>query len=452
MIRFLSGLSVFILLLPPAFTPGVFAQEDEIRTHLLKGECPEAAKKYNLWMFKRSDSYRRLKPDPQLRSLLKQNSYSDSQIESPLLEPRDLAHLQYLVFMRRIVTAATEGEKSKDRILHKLFALVTTEMAPLSTTNSYEWPDDMLIRGYGSCDQMSWVLCALAEQASIPSAVVFLRDPVSGVSPHTIAAFFINSRWQILDPFAALNFGGTKGVGLMQLIAAPTRFTSILPKTGTCLLTAENLSGASILVYGEPRGMLPRWSLFEQNIKPEKIGLHTWFNPFARITFARKCLALALGVELSDLNKRLTAMPHKPEILPYGEPMRVYRALTSPPPTDTKNVSRSQGIFRGARILHLTGKHSESIAAINRAMKDSKTDGNKEIIADSHRYRALSLAGAKKWLEAAEGFRAADTGFWKSTSRWNRVKCLRKLGKKAEAAAEAELVPEPRKAGINQKP
>jgi len=140
------------------------------------------------------------------------------------------------VALAAIGEARADAEKAT-----RLFALITREMVPYVPENSFAWPDDLLIRGYGSCDQMAWALCSLAEQVGLHSAIVFLRRPDVEASHHTIAALRLDGRWRPCDPFQALDFGGPDAApDLLAALEEPAALRRALPGTpGEVLLKPE---------------------------------------------------------------------------------------------------------------------------------------------------------------------------------------------------------------------
>jgi len=48
------------------------------------------------------------------------------------------------------------------------------------------WPYTIWQSKKGKCDQQSWVLCELAYQLGYETQIVYLRDPNTLISPHTI--------------------------------------------------------------------------------------------------------------------------------------------------------------------------------------------------------------------------------------------------------------------------
>ncbi len=89
------------------------------------------------------------------------------------------------------------------------------------------WPYRIWERGYGVCDRQAWVLCELATQLGYETQIVYLRDPKTGVSPHTVCEIR-KGRDQVwlADPYLDALLSG---VSAESLAADPARLQSIWP-------------------------------------------------------------------------------------------------------------------------------------------------------------------------------------------------------------------------------
>jgi hypothetical protein len=69
------------------------------------------------------------------------------------------------------------------------------------------WPYWIWQRGFGVCDRQAWVLCELAYQQGWETQIVYLRDPQTKVSPHTICELRRSGTevW-FADPYADVLF------------------------------------------------------------------------------------------------------------------------------------------------------------------------------------------------------------------------------------------------------
>ena len=90
-----------------------------------------------------------------------------------------------LFFKKKVEEACKVGRHrlySVERLASKLFE----QLNPGADGAALPWPQAVWNSGKGLCDRMSWTLCELAYQAGNETAVVYLIDPATGQSPHTI--------------------------------------------------------------------------------------------------------------------------------------------------------------------------------------------------------------------------------------------------------------------------
>lgn len=443
---------------PPPLLGNVYEQ-------VIRGDAEAAVRAYNAWCLPWWERRRRAPPEllaPEAREFLRQAlGYNPAEIASPLLEPRDTAYLQRTIFLRQVALAVVGDTQSEGEKADRLFRFVTLEILPYADRQQFAWPTAVLRRGYGSCDQASWVLCWLAEQVGLKGMVLFLREPRTGTSPHTIAALKIEGQWRPYDPFAALDYkgGADRAPGLLRALAEPSRLAAAIPRgPGQCLLVPENLLWADFLVPAHPRGMLPRWNQFISRAGRRRLGLWLYHDPFGRIREFRRELAKALGGSATALEstvKRLSTIlveknGGKPlsviNVSIHGDPLNLYRKYSSPKWIKQQN-SLPWGRFRRARELHLTGKHVEALAALELIPGDA-------IPAEAHGarayYRALTLLAAgnpaRAVVELVKLRKSFPESIWAAATRWPQAICLIKLGQEKEAAAQLGQVPEPRRA------
>ncbi len=128
--------------------------------------------------------YRRFSPDPQPYDTFRE----------ALLQ--HFPGFAYASITQRVVGS----EHDPEAIIHKLTAFVHENVfahrayAPID-----EVPVDVLRRGIGWCDQMSYLLVELLDGRDIPALVLLLRNE-QGVSPHTVVNVHLKGAWRMVDP------------------------------------------------------------------------------------------------------------------------------------------------------------------------------------------------------------------------------------------------------------
>ena len=88
------------------------------------------------------------------------------------------------LFFQQQARTITSGEPGD---VEKLFAAVVDRVEPKEHKSPQPpWPREIWRRGWGACDRQAWVLCELAYQCGWETQIVYLVDPKTGVSPHTV--------------------------------------------------------------------------------------------------------------------------------------------------------------------------------------------------------------------------------------------------------------------------
>lgn len=91
---------------------------------------------------------------------------------------------QHALFFQNLMRRITEGNPEN---VQAMFAAVRKKIS--ADEKDYlapPWPYVIWQSGFGICDRQAWVLCEIAYQAGWETQIVYLRDPVTKVSPHTI--------------------------------------------------------------------------------------------------------------------------------------------------------------------------------------------------------------------------------------------------------------------------
>ncbi len=448
-VLFMVGAAGLILAGEQGETPAL----PRLAAYLAAGQYESVCSAYNIWTMREGIVLPLAHFPSEARDFCLSRGFQADEVYSLFLEPKDVAYLQRISLLKRIARSAAGAAGSPHEIARRLFAFVTREIAPRVLPDSYERPEDILVRGYGSCDQACWALVALAEQMGLPGMVIFLRDPKSGSSPHTIASLQVEEKWLLFDPFAGRRFHDNRDrdLDLAAALREPRLWQQQLAEKDCALFIPEYMPWASFLVYTEARGCLPRWSVFAQALGISHLRL--WFNPVARQEYFRHYMASVFAVDGKEPDAALRAWAQKsfPDLPAppgidcriYGEPFQVERRYADRDWLAVQQNSRSQGPFRSARLLHLAGLWNEAL----RIFEDA-TPKNASEAEDLIRYRALTLEAIGRYEDAIACQEELEKGggFWSGVSAWHIYQCLQAAGRKLEAAQMAERIREPRRA------
>jgi tetratricopeptide (TPR) repeat protein len=95
---------------------------------------------------------------------------------------------------------ATTPLQSLERLNNWVYRNIDDNVIAASPTADFGAnPYDIMLRGYGACDRMAWVYCALARQLGYHSYIVYLRPAGGGASRHTLATTWTGTQWILAD-------------------------------------------------------------------------------------------------------------------------------------------------------------------------------------------------------------------------------------------------------------
>ncbi len=364
------------------------------------------------------------------------------------LEPRDLAHLRRADFLARVAAGAVAGAETPAERANRLFAFIIREVAPYIPADSFARPEDILIRGYGSCDQGAWALCALAGQLGFEAQLIYLRRPGATESHHTLAALKVAGAWRLYDTFAALDFSRRLGrpADLPAFYYAPAELAARLP-AGYDLFAPADLPLASFLVLAEPRADLPRWQCFAQLTADWPGRPVVWLDP--TVGAQRLAADFARAREGGAAGAAAEKIP-APQIGIYDFPRQLAGFYDRPDWYARLQETRAYGPWREARRAHLAGRSAEALAGLSPPM-----GAGDQVEADRLWYLALAAAAAPAAPESVPAVLAElrarfPSSPWVRHSWWLEGRWLSAQGRQAEARAALAQVPLPRQVAVEE--
>ncbi|MBS3763324.1 MAG: hypothetical protein KGZ25_08490 [Planctomycetes bacterium] len=112
---------------------------------------------------------------------------------------RDFHRWRSAVVFKMIAEKITRGEKDD---IEALFEATADRLESRQNKDKRPlWPLRIWQGRTGLCDRQAWVFCELAYQKGWETQIVYLRDPESGVSHHTIAEVRKDHRVYTVDPY-----------------------------------------------------------------------------------------------------------------------------------------------------------------------------------------------------------------------------------------------------------
>ena len=120
-------------------------------------------------------------------------------------------------------------------------------------------PDTILLRGYGVCDRGAWLFCTLLENLRIPAWLVYLREPATGISHHTVAAAEIDGKLYLFDTYCGLPVANAAGkVATFQgVLADPASIDSATFGGKPQLVKSAEVANCALLLAPEPESVHP---------------------------------------------------------------------------------------------------------------------------------------------------------------------------------------------------
>ena len=117
----------------------------------------------------------------------------------------DFQYWRHAIFFKRLARSITDNAKVKnsDDVISKLFSAVHERIKPVDPPKgSILWPYTIWHLKKGLCDRQAWVLCELAYQLGYETQIVYLRNPKTLVSPHTICELRKGDKVWLADPYS----------------------------------------------------------------------------------------------------------------------------------------------------------------------------------------------------------------------------------------------------------
>jgi hypothetical protein len=124
--------------------------------------------------------------DPRYAPFFQRNGLDKSFLEGPF-NSYDFGRWHYAHCLKQLSGRLTGGNPDNiEALYHAVVARV--ESKDDDKDAGFPWPWRIWERGYGLCDRQAWVLCAMAYQCGWETQIIYLIDPRSGQSPHTICS------------------------------------------------------------------------------------------------------------------------------------------------------------------------------------------------------------------------------------------------------------------------
>lgn len=417
-------------------------------------------------------------PPAQLAQLAR-TGYSAVEAVSPLLEPADVVYLGRMRLLRDIAAAQRGApDLTPQQTAERLLRFVAREMSPAAGAgDDYDLPEQMLARGRGSCDQQCWVLASLLRQSGFDCVLVFLRRPGAAVSHHTILLARYNPnrqplatpqeppgadatpapnssgaadlyKWLGLDPFAGLLLRDREGkpTDMLHALAHPETLTPYPTEGSTApLFAAEQLAVSQFLVYTEPRGILPRWSVYETTSGENSYRIRFYDNIVALAESFQAELKTSLQ-QKNGQNKLSTDKIEAASTGLYGEPERIEQNLCNALKYKEIISKRLPPALFSARLKHLSGSPEKCLEMLSESIPQTATADSTAKVEIAY-FSALSLQQLGKYRDAETILTewSETAGPYQVGAIWNLFLCKIAQKSLSQAADLVTKMPESRR-------
>jgi len=109
---------------------------------------------------------------------------------------------QHAWFFKQLANKLTRIDNSESDEIEALFTAVTQHIKGRQEPDTQvPWPYQIWQCGFGVCDRQAWVLCELAYQRGWETQIIYLVDPETKVSPHTVCELRQADRVWFADPY-----------------------------------------------------------------------------------------------------------------------------------------------------------------------------------------------------------------------------------------------------------
>ena len=243
--------------------------------------------------------------DPEYIELCASNGLSPQFLTKPF-NPLDFQYWHHAVFFKQLAEEIVEGE---GEVIPALFAAVTNKLEPVDPpVENILWPYRIWQLCKGACDRQAWVLCELSYQCGYDTQIVYLRNPKTLRSPHTICELRKNNEVWLADPFSRILLSDTSIEDIMKdpklrqatwpdrpdwqlAITAPHFFTPSYPqdycnRNQLLFRTLQARLSNGCPRFGEiPNQRLYSYKKYLDTPQNSKIEIGLWHYPFRLLAF-----------------------------------------------------------------------------------------------------------------------------------------------------------------------
>jgi len=302
------------------------------------------------------------------------------------------------VFLPVVARRAATDAVTPDEVAARLEQFVYVSVRSLSDMpETGDVPQDILLRGYGYCDQSVFAFIHLLQEKDVSGAMTYLFD-ANGVSPHTVAEVLLGGKWRVFDTL--FDFVPRRPDGALATVREVAADPALL--TG---------SRASADWYRHARVQILRG--------PERRKRGMPILTYLRQAGIRRLVALTPAWVMDALQD-------------------LYLRLPPPRPSDHRFAQDSPEyrLFFRARNYHVFRRGTAAESAYAALLRDYPlSEHADDVLYELGRLRLLELGDAKGGLASLETLLATHPGTpWADDARYFAARARERLGDCAGAA------------------
>ncbi len=352
----------------------------------------------------------------------------------------DLKYLRNILILKKLSDSICSGaENDLDKVIllmNWIFYHVYPHNPIPDTEPIGALPYDILERGFGLCDRMSWLFCALAQQQDIKASVVYLYPPEGG-SNHTIVQVFLDKPF-LIDPQNAIIFKNQNGlIGLQQINSDPSILLDLHPVYND--LKKFDFKRSIIFMTAHPYSFIPKMKAVQYlfgsfhknppviytNIKEEFLSFDQLYGTADHIVkIADTRSTTPILVQLPSLQGFFALWDY-----PLRFPWRSYDELV------TKGILLpGLNKYREARKFHILGRYDESLELYKEVIKNSN---NPNAVEDCTYFQGIlyfDMGDYDKSSEVFEQYLKSGYNKWENHAFFLLCRAYKKIGEGNKAS------------------
>jgi len=352
------------------------------------------------------------------------------------IERADLYH--------RIAAEVAGGTASPADKALKLFRWtvrnVQSSGGPGEAEDAGVFPRDVLLRGYGLCDRTAWVYAALLQAAGIEACIIYLRDPETKVSYHTIAGAAVEGALYLFDTYAGLPVVSktpSKTHSILMLKAVlhdPAALDSFDLDGERFPMKGADFTRATVFVPFEPEMILPATRIAQGVLARGGYPIcfhHSWKEDLGRLS------ALVFGGgRFHTRGPVVTSEESTNQVALWDFPFRIgwLRAHDAKYRARLEQLGKRAEGWRAARLAQLTGRYEQARRLCAQA-------GTQEDVDYLFVLTAFEQGGYEECIDRAKQYLAGyERGLWRESVKFLLAEALLAADKQAGALDALESV------------